>query len=145
MGLLDHRRQWHYLVKATPGDCVGAFLAAFNGRGGLVTKAHWKVRINGNSATAIDKGRKGLGAVMGSMSRTSSQETDTAIGSTVEFQATADQSRRTSCSMALTSAARSGVAGILGATSDARFIRPYMQAVASEMRKLDQDAQISTD
>jgi hypothetical protein len=39
--------------------------------------------------------------------------------------------------MALTAEGRSGIAGILGSTADGRFIRPYMQAVAEELRKLD--------
>jgi hypothetical protein len=46
--------------------------------------------------------------------------------------------------MSLMSSGRSGVAGLLGATSDARFIRPYMQAVADELIKIDPSAQIQS-
>lgn len=46
--------------------------------------------------------------------------------------------------MALVSSGRSGIGGILGVTSDARLIRPYMQAVADEIRKLDSNARIES-
>jgi hypothetical protein len=46
--------------------------------------------------------------------------------------------------MWLASSGRSGIAGLFGATSDAGFIRPYMQAVAGELRKLDPQTQIQS-
>jgi hypothetical protein len=143
MGLLDHRRQWHYVVNAAPADCVAAFVAAFSGKGGLVVKARWDIRSGRDRATATYQGRKGIGAIAGILSATSNQEADTAIGSTVEFATKTVGGGRTECSMALTSSGRSGIAGILGATSDGRFIRPYMQAVAEEIRRLDPHAQIT--
>ena len=142
MGLLDHRRTWHYEVAAIPGDCIRAFEIAFRTGGGLLMKAKWKVRTSGSSATAIYEGRKGLGAAAGILSQTSGQESDTAVGSEVSFLIDKVDGRRTSCSMELTGSGRSGIAGILGATSDARFIRPYMQAVTTEMLKLDPKAKI---
>ncbi|MGH3166269.1 MAG: hypothetical protein ACRDN0_10305 [Trebonia sp.] len=83
MGLLDHRRGWHYEVAAPPAECIRAFAVAFNGKGGLVAKARWSIRATKNAATATYEGRKGLGAVGGFVSKTSSQEADTAIGSQV--------------------------------------------------------------
>jgi hypothetical protein len=144
MGLLDHRRGWNYDVSASPAECIHAFVAAFNGKGGLVNKARWSVRSTANSATATCEGRKGLGAAVGILSQTSSQEADTAIGSEVAFRVDSSDGDRTHCSMALVSSGRSGIAGLLGATSDARSIRPYMQAVATEIRKLDPNARIQS-
>jgi hypothetical protein len=144
MGLLDHRRTWHYEVLASPADCIRAFESAFRGRGGLIAKARWTIRTSGNSATAIYQGRKGLGAVGGILSQTAAQEGDTAIGSEVSFNINKSDGTRTLASMFLASSGRSGVAGLLGATSDARFIRPYMQAVADEMLKLDAHAKIQS-
>ena len=142
MGTLDHRRTWEYDVKASPGECVQAFAQAFSGRGGLVSKAKWDISTSGASATATYRGRKGFGAMAGILSQTSAQEGDTAVGSEVEFTA-ASNGDRTSCKMWLASSGRSGIGGLVGGTSDARFIRPYMQAVADEIRKLDPSARIS--
>jgi hypothetical protein len=144
MGLLDHRRDWHYEVSASPAECVRAFTVAFNGKGGLVSKARWSVRATANSATATYEGRKGIGAVGGILSKTAAQEADTAIGSKVSFNIDASDGGKTRCSMSLALSGRSGIAGLLGATSDARFIRPYMQAVGDEMLKLDPNAQVQS-
>jgi hypothetical protein len=46
--------------------------------------------------------------------------------------------------MWLSGSGRAGIGGMMGATSDARFIRPYMQAVRSRMLELDAAARIST-
>jgi hypothetical protein len=142
MGMLVHRRDWHYEVAASPEECIRAFAAAFNGKGGLVVKAHWSVRATANSATARYEGRKGIGAVGGIISKTAARETDTAIGSEVSFNIHSSDGNRTQCSMSLRSSGRSGIAGLFGATSDARFIRPYMQAVADQMLKLDPNARV---
>jgi len=144
MGLLDHRRDWHYEVSASPAECIRAFAAAFNGKGGLIAKARWSLRTTQNSATATYEGRKGIGAVGGIMSKTSAQEADTAIGSKVSFSVDRSDGNRTHCSMSLVSSGRSGIAGLLGATSDGRFIRPYMQAVADELLKLDPNTRIQS-
>lgn len=61
MGLLDHRRTWHYEVSAPPTDCIQAFVATFKGRAGLGAKAKWSVRTGSDSATATYEGRQGLG------------------------------------------------------------------------------------
>lgn len=144
MGLLDHKRTWRYEVAATPEDCIAAFIRAFSGKGGLVNKAKWSVRSSGLSATATYQGRKGIGSIVGGLSGTSAQEADTAVGSEVTFQAARAAGEKSQCSMALTSSGRSGIGGLLGSTSDARFIKPYMQAVANEMRKIDPFVRIET-
>lgn len=144
MGLLDHRRDWHYEVSASPAECIRAFTAAFSGKGGLIAKARWSVRATASSATATYEGRKGIGAAAGILSKTAAQEGDTAIGSQVSFNVRDSDGDKTRCSMSLASSGRSGVAGLLGATSDARFIRPYMQAVGDEMLKLDPSARIQS-
>jgi hypothetical protein len=144
MGMLDHRRDWHYEVSAPPADCVRAFTAAFNGKGGLVAKARWSIRATANSATATYDGRKGIGAASGILSKTAAQEGETAIGSQVAFIIQSSDGGKTRCSMSLVSSGRSGMAGLLGATSDARFIRPYMQAVGDELLKLDPNARIES-
>lgn len=144
MGLLDHRRDWHYEVSASPAECIRAFAAAFSGKGGLVAKARWSIRSTATSATATYEGRKGLGAAGGILSKTSAQEADTAIGSEVSFSVQGSDGGRTRCAMSLTFSGRSGIAGLLGGTSDARFIRPYMQAVGSELLKLDPNTRIQS-
>lgn len=144
MGRLDHRRTWHYEVAASPAECIRAFAAAFDGKRGLGAKARWSVRAGGGSATATYEGRAGIAAIAGVLSQTSAQEADTAIGSEVSFKVDGSDGRKTHCSMWLAASGRSGIAGLLGATSDARFIRPYMQAVGSELMKLDPHAQIQS-
>lgn len=142
--MLDHRRTWHYEVAASPAECIRAFAAAFNGKVRVGAKANWSVRSAGDSAIATYEGRAGVGAFVGALSQTSAQEGETAIGSQVSFKVEGSQGGRTQCSMWLSSSGRSGIAGLFGATSDARSIRPYMQAVARELLKLDPQAQIES-
>ena len=144
IGILDHRRTWHYEVAASPAECIRAFAAAFNGKVWLGAKANWSVRATADSATATYEGRAGIGAFAGALSQTSTQEGETAIGSQVSFKVEGGAGGRTQCSMWLASSGRSGIAGLFGATSDARSIRPYMQAVARELLKLDPQAQIQS-
>lgn len=144
MGNLDHRRTWHYDVAAPPAECIRAFVAAFKGKGGLGTKARWSVRGAADSAVATYEGRAGIAAIAGILSQTSAQEGETAIGSQVTFKVESHDGGRTQCSMWLASSGRSGIAGLFGATSDARFIRPYMQAVGRELRALDPQARIQS-
>ncbi|MGA8744954.1 MAG: hypothetical protein WB507_03715 [Solirubrobacterales bacterium] len=144
MGILDHRRTWRYEVKASSSQCIDAFTRAFSGSGGFIAKANWAVNRTSKGASAIYKGRKGVGALAGMMSKTSTLEHDTAVGSEVAFEIEESSDGRTVCSMWLSSSGRAGVAGIVGVTSDARFIRPYMQAVRKEMLALDPSAQITT-
>jgi hypothetical protein len=144
MGRRDHRRTWNYEVAASPAECVSAFAAAFNGKGRLGTKARWSVRTAADSATATYEGRKGMAALVGVLSQTSSQEADTAIGSQVSFKIEGSDGSRTHCSMWLAASGRSGIAGLFGATADANIIRPYMQAVGGELLRLDPQTQVQS-
>jgi hypothetical protein len=144
MGILDHRRTWHYEVAASPAECIRAFTAAFQGKVRLGAQARWSVRAAADSATATYEGRAGMGAFVGALSKTSGQEAETAVGSQVSFKVEGGGGGRTQCSMWLASSGRSGIAGLFGVTSDARSIRPYMQAVARELLKLDPQAQIQS-
>jgi hypothetical protein len=144
MGRLDHRRTWHYEVTASPAECISAFAAAFNGKGRLGTRGRWSIRTAADSATAAYEGRTGIAAAIGAVSKTSGQEAETAIGSEVTFKIDGSDAGRTHCSMWLASSGRSGIAGLFGATSDANIIRPYMQAVAGELRRLDPQTQVQS-
>jgi hypothetical protein len=144
MGRRDHRRTWHYEVAASPAQCIQAFAAAFAGKGRLGAKARWSVVTAADSATATYEGRAGIAVIAGILSQTSAQEAETAIGSQVSFKIEGNDGGRTQCSMWLASSGRSGIAGLFGVTSDAGFIRPYMQAVGGELRKLDPQTQIQS-
>jgi len=144
MGMLDHRRTWHYEVAAAPAECIRAFAAAFHGKRGLGATARWSVRAAADSAVATYEGRAGIAALAGVLSQTSAQEGDTAVGSQVSFKVEGSDGGKTQCSMWLSSSGRSGVAGLFGATSDARFIRPYMQAVGRELLKVDPQTKIQS-
>lgn len=144
MGRRDHRRTWHYEVAASPADCIRAFAAAFNGKGRMGTRGRWTVSSAADSAKATYEGRKGMGAAIGALSRTSAQEADAAIGSQVSFAIEGSDGERTQCSMWLASSGRSGIAGLFGATADANIIRPHMQAVKGELLKLDPQTQIQS-
>lgn len=143
MGILDHRRTWCYEIRASPTRCIDAFVRAFSGTGGLVVKAHWDVNRTSKGAVAVYKGRKGLGA-LGGLTRTGALEQDSALGSEVQFEIDESSDERTVCSMWLGLSGRAGIAGMLGVTSDARFIRPYMQGVRKEMLALDPSTRIAT-
>jgi len=144
VGILDHRRTWHYEVIATPAQCIGAFTRAFENGGAFMRKAKWRVKADSDRATATYVGRAGIAAAYGVMSRISDQESETAVGSVVSLKIEGSSGGKTRASMALTMSGRSGLGVPLGMTSDARFIRPYMQAVAVEIRKLDPAARIET-
>ncbi len=116
---------------------------AFNGRGGLVAKAKWDVKRKNDCTVAVYGGRKGLGA-LGVLSQTSAQEQEVAIGSTVSSQTAAGVDGRTVCTMSLTASGRFGIGGLLGATADARFIRPCMQAVAKELKSIDLELRVTS-
>jgi hypothetical protein len=142
MGVLDHRRKWQYVVRAAPNQCVDAFFAAFSGSGGLIAKADWSVSRTRGGAEAKYMGRKGIGAIGGMLSKTSSFEQDSAVGSTVTFEIDETIGDQTVCAMWLSYSGRAGVAGLLGVTSDARFIRPYMRAVSNHLRQIDPQVRV---
>jgi hypothetical protein len=143
MGVLDHRRTWRYIVKAPPNQCIDGFTAAFSGSGGVIVKAEWRVSRRRGGATAVYKGRKGLGVLGGVLSRTAALEQDSALGSTVTFEIEETRGAHTACAMWLSSSGRAGVGGLFGLTSDARFIRVYMRAVMDQLRRLDPNVRVA--
>jgi hypothetical protein len=121
---------------------VLAFARAFSGSVGLLVNAEWEVRQTPSGAAAVYHGRRGLGVLSTILSETSALEADSAVGSEVTFTVE-DGGGCTVCHMWLSRWGRVGVAGLLGATSDARFIRPYMQQVERRLRALDPSLQVA--
>jgi hypothetical protein len=78
----------------------------------------------------------------GMFSRISDQEQDSAVGSTITFEIEESRGGKVVAAMRLSSSGRAGVAGLLGFTSDARFIRPYMRAVEDRLRRIDPGLQV---
>jgi len=134
MGLLDHQKTWGWKLRASPDECISAFADAFMKGGTLLKKAKWSISRSGSSAVATYKGRGGLVGGLTAMSQTASAEQASAEGSTVNFEIDEEASEgdKIACSMWLSSAATK-----LGFTADARFIRPYMQAVTSRLAAID--------
>lgn len=64
------------------------------------------------------------------------------MGSTVTFEIEESRAGQTVCAMWLSYSGRAGVAGILGVTSDARFMRPYMRAVGKQLREIDPNVKV---
>ena len=144
MGLNDHRRQWEFVLKATPEACEEAFMATFDG-GRLGKNANFEFKraddpLNGPHIEAIYVGRKGLGAVSSAMFRTHRKLEARAMGSTIAFAADAsDQPGRVTCTMWLK---RSGpVGGVF--TADVGTFRAYMQDVAKSLARLDPSVRVS--
>jgi hypothetical protein len=135
---MNLRSNWKYSVEASPQQCASAFITAFSGRGGLFAKADWSVSRAGTGAVAVYNGRRGLGALTGAGEGRQGAEMQSAIGSQVKFEIDGSRDGRTLCSM------RVGSRGsTLGFTSDARFFRPYLRAVDSELRRLDPSVEAS--
>lgn len=140
-GILDHRRTWRYKLAATPDQCIAGFVAAFSGHGGLVLKAKWSTARAPNGAVAIYKGRKGLAAAGPLLSEQARREEQIALGSEVRFEIEEQGDGYTICAMWL--AEHGEQAGFL--ITDARFFRPYMRAVATQLRQVDPSLQVVKD
>jgi hypothetical protein len=129
---MNLRSGWKYHVKASPDQCVTAFMTAFSGRGGLIAKANWSLSRSGGGALAVYQGRAGIGALTGAGNGRQGAEMQSAIGSEVRFEIEGSHDGRTICVM------RVGSSGsTMGFTSDARFFRPYLRAVDTELHRLD--------
>lgn len=143
MGLMDHRSTHRYEVKAAPQDCIAAFARAFSGRAGVagITKAHWKVQRVSDGAVAAYEGRGGLGLAGAILSQRQDSEQQAAIGSAVTFTVESSGDGVSTCAMWLSS--RGTILGVF--TSDARFIRPYMQGVLRHLQELDPQVRVAKD
>jgi hypothetical protein len=137
VGILDHNKSWGWKLSADPKDCIQAFINAFLQGGTLLKKAKWEIESDDKSATATYLGRGGLIGGLTSLSQSASSEQDGAIGSTITFQIEEIEDDGTvSCAMWMSSSA-----GKFGFTADARFMRPYMQAVTGYLAALDPSVQ----
>lgn len=135
---MNLRSGWKYRVKASPEQCVTAFMTAFSGRGGLIAKANWSLSRSGRGAVAVYQGRAGIGAITGAGTGRQGAEMQSAIGSEVKFEIEGSHDGRTACAM------RVGARGsTMGFTSDARFFRPYLRAADKELQRLDPSLETS--
>ena len=141
MGLFDHRRTWHFIVKAPPSECVDAFRSAFNGsrpRGPVLTKAKWRIESAPTGAIAVYQGRAGLVAAATIFSSRANDEQQAAIGSQITFETAAGDGPSTECTMWLSSSAKT-----LGFVADGRFFRPYMRLVQQCLAEIDPELTVS--
>lgn len=130
MGLLDHARTWRFTLDARPEECIDAFIVSFSG-GGLFALGKWKVQRTPDGAVATYGGRAGAFGALTALSQRASAEEASARGSQVSF-VTESGGRTTVCEMWLSECATKW-----GLTSDARFMRPAMRAVADRLAELD--------
>jgi hypothetical protein len=138
VGILDHRRTWHYRVHSTPQECVSAFARAFASGGGLMIRAKWEVRQSFRGAVAVYAGRAGLIKGVTMLSARATSEQDAAVGSEVSFEVEEVTGETVQCAMRLSSRSSSR-----GFTADGRFFRPYMRAVESQLRLIDPRIEVS--
>lgn len=143
MGILDHRKTWHFSVAAPDKQCLQAFEQAMLHPGFKIFAASWHLERGTVSAVlgeapwpasvATYQGRAGLIGVTSSLLETSRNEEQAAVGSQITFAINpASSGGRTECSMWLSSRSTT-----FGFTNDARFFRSYMQGVEKHLRALD--------
>ncbi|MEU2613021.1 hypothetical protein ABZ570_15790 [Micromonospora sp. NPDC007271] len=140
MGILDHRRTWHFTLAAPPDECINAFLGGLAGKKGFqLLRSQWEPHRGTAhglpTASGTYRGRSGAIGAVTSMSRRATEEQEAAIGSVLSFQVTGHDSNsgRTRCSMAMTRTGRV----FLFFTPDARFFRAAMNRVAHQLRAVD--------
>jgi hypothetical protein len=100
-------------------------------------RAHWKVNSTATGVIAVYEGRGGVGKVGSVLFGRAAEEEASAVGSTISFEAEALASGETACRMWLSSRSTNW-----GFTSDGRFFRPYMRAVARRITTFDPNAVI---
>jgi len=138
LGILDHRKTWIFDLTASSDKCLDAFDSAFGTGGPRFMKAKWSITRTPKGAVASYLGRGGL---IGAATHLSAMGTDEQAGaedSEVHFEIE-EAGGKSHCTMWL------GVYGSrMGLTADARFIRPYMQRVEEELRRVDRHVAAST-
>jgi hypothetical protein len=132
MGIMDHNKTWEFRVHAPPADCLSAFRRAFTGGGGLLAKAKWDISTTASGAKAMYRGRAGMVKAFTIFSDRAASEEDAAIGSMVTFEMAPQADGTVECKMWLSSAGSK-----MGFTADARFFKPYMRSVETELRSAD--------
>lgn len=144
MGLLDHRKDWHFSVRATDEQCFQAFERAMSTPGFKVRAVKWSIDrdnvpvVPGGSpwsaSIATYEGRAGLASVLTILVGRRAQEVEQgAMGSQIIFAVNPQSpGGRTECSMWLK---RYGTQ--FGFIADAGYIRSYMNDVEQQLRTLD--------
>jgi hypothetical protein len=145
--MLNHRKTWHFSVKADDEECLQAFNQAMSNPGFKILVAKWTVEAGPVSTDlsrkkeplpgciATYQGRGGLIGIMtalvGGQARNEEQN---AIGSQITFAVSPDGSdERMECSMWLSEWKTSR----MGFIADARFFRSSMNGVEKQLRMLD--------
>lgn len=149
MGILDHRKTWHFSVKANDKQCLQAFRQAMVNPGFKLAGARWTVEESlipvdpGHNkepeagCIATYQGRGGVAGIVTALGNSQGQariEEQNAIGSQVLFTIDSDSTgSKTNCSMWLSSFKT----GVFNNIADARFIRGSMNDVEKRLRQLD--------
>ncbi|HST86432.1 MAG TPA: hypothetical protein VLL08_32135 [Kineosporiaceae bacterium] len=140
MALMDHRKTWRFDVRATPEECVRAFISALAGKSAVsMRKANWETRVDKDASGAaraigVYQGRGGLAKGITLLNQRATNVEAVAVGSELTFSVeTIDPAAgSTKCAMWLS------VRGTaLGLTADAGFFRSYMNDVEAQLRSLD--------
>lgn len=147
MGIFDHRKTWRFTTRASDDECFEAFRSAFiTKRNPLLVGGRWTVDRTPAGATATYGGRAGLASyttqvAWGTTGNQTRFEADAAIGSKVRFELDEDsdplQYMKT-WSMWLGSSTKVGF-GLVPTVfvADARFIRPHLRQVETNLRAID--------
>ena len=147
MGVLDHRKTWHFSVRADDEQCLQAFHQAMSKPGFKLLAAKWTVEASlipvdlsqkkepRPGCIATYQGRGGLIGIMtdliGGQARNEEQN---AIGSQITFTVSPGLSDGSiECSIWLSEYKTSR----LGFIADARFFRSSMNDVEKQLRLLD--------
>ncbi len=147
MGILSHRKTWHFSVRADGEQCLQAFQQAILRPGFKLLMAKWDVKRGlapvdqkpekppRPACIATYKGRGGLvGVITALVGGQALNEEQQAIGSQITFAVSPDSSEgRMECSMWLSECKSSR----LGFIADARFFRSSMNDVEKQLRVLD--------
>lgn len=146
MGLLDHKKQWQFELKASPDDCNRAFITAMSGGKLKFRKLHWTVS-NGQSdagnplVVATNQGRGQFAALATAMSKNGQAVETAGIGSQMSFEV-ADHDPKTG--MTRCALWMSNVYIQLGFfTAEAGYFRSYMNDVARNLAALDPNMRIA--
>lgn len=147
MGIFDHRKTWRFTTRASDDECFEAFRRAFiTKRNPLLVGGRWTVDRTPAGATATYGGRAGLASyttqvAWGTTGNNSRFEADAAVGSKVRFEVDEDadaQPGTKTWGMWLGSSTKVGF-GLLPTVfvADARFIRPHLRQVETNLRAID--------
>lgn len=147
MGILDHRRIWHFSVNATRKQCFEAFYEAMARPGFKFIGAKWALEHKDVSVSpdptepswpasiATYQGRGGFSGIMTPFAGATAQSEEArARGSQVTFAIDpASSEGRSGCSMWLSKYST----GPFGTIDDARFMRSSLNDVEKYLRVLD--------